>query len=538
MADHNKLSVTELLEMDNKSLVSIIVSLQGQVSEISGQLGLLIEQLAVANQRTFGRKSEKASDNDQLSFFDLGLNLFNEAEANSDDSNEPAITEVTISGHTRKVKTSRDDQLEGLPARVYNHVLSKEELATLFPDGYKELPEEIYKRLSIIPRTFLVDEHHVHVYASKKNDGTIIRADRPADLFRNSIATSSLVSAIITAKYSSHTPLERQSTAFKNDGIKLETNTLANWVILSSEYYLSLIYEALHKDLYRSNVIHADETPCRVVRDGRDTNSKSYMWVYHSGTHVSKHPVVIYDYQQTRHHYHPKEFLKDYSGVLVTDGYQAYQALARKRDDLQVAGCWVHAKRKFAELVKATPSNPDLGSTVAAEASSKISNIFHQDNKLDSLSKKDREKQRLIVVKPWVDDFFAWAKEQLLHVPAGGITFKGLMYCINQEQFLRVFLKDGNVPMDNNLAERAIRPFTLGRKNWTIIDSLQGAKASAMIYSIVETAKANNLRIYDYIELLLTELSKHQDDTNLDFIEDLLPWSESIQRQCHIKQKV
>ena len=538
MGEHNKLSVTELLEMDNKSLVSIIVSLQGQISEINGQLGLLIEQMAVANQRAFGRKSEKASDNDQLSFFDLEFNLFNEAEADSDDSREPDITEVTVSGHTRKVKTSREDQLEGLPARVYNHVLSKDELTALFPDGYKELPEEIYKRLSIIPRTFLVDEHHVHVYASKKNDGTIIRADRPADLFRNSIATPSLVSAIITAKYASHTPLERQSTAFKNDGIKLETNTLANWVILSSEYYLSLIYEALHKDLYRSKVIHADETPCRVVRDGRDTNSKSYMWVYHSGTHASKNPIVIYDYQQTRHHYHPEEFLKDYSGILVTDGYQAYHTLDKKRDDLQIAGCWVHAKRKFAELIKATSSNPGMDSTVAAQASSKISNIFHQDNKLDTLSKKERETQRLIVIKPLVDDFFAWAKEQLLHVPAGGITFKGLNYCINQEQFLRIFLKDGNVPMDNNLAERAIRPFTLGRKNWTIIDSLQGAKASAMIYSIVETAKANNLRVYDYVEHLLSELSKHQDDNNLNFIEDLLPWSESIQRQYHIKQKV
>ena len=179
-----------------------------------------------------------------------------------------------------------------------------------------------------------------------------------------------------------------------------------------------------------------------------------------------------------------------------------------------------------------------MDSTVAAQASSKISNIFHQDNKLDTLSKKERETQRLIVIKPLVDDFFAWAKEQLLHVPAGGITFKGLNYCINQEQFLRIFLKDGNVPMDNNLAERAIRPFTLGRKNWTIIDSLQGAKASAMIYSIVETAKANNLRVYDYVEHLLSELSKHQDDNNLNFIEDLLPWSESIQRQYHIKQKV
>ena len=172
---------------------------------------------------------------------------------------------------------------------------------------------------------------------------------------------------------------------------------LQTGLFLSSEYYLS-VYEALHKDLYRSNVIHADETPCRVVRDGRDTNSKRYMWVYHSGTHASKHPIVIYDYQQTRHYYHPKEFLNDYSGVLVADGYQA---LAKKRD---------------------------------------------------ALSKKDFEKQRLIVVKPLVDDFFLWVKEQLLPVPADGTTFKGLMYCINQEQFLHVFLKDGNVPMDNNLA--------------------------------------------------------------------------------------
>ena len=533
--DFSQLTPEQLNGMDKRALIGIITSLQGQLATISTQLNFLTEQIALMNQCSFGRKTEKLDQMDdmhQMSLFDV----FNEPEVFQDNSEEPEISEITVSSHTRKKKTKREDSLEGLPARIFEHRIGDDKLAELFPNGYKELPEEVYKRLSIIPQTLLVDEHHVHVYASKNNDGTIINAERPADLFRNSIATAPLVATLITGKYANHLPLERQSKAFKDNGVKLETNTIANWMIKASDLYLSILYDELHKHLFKSHVVHADETPFEVIKDGRKAGSNSYMWVYRNGECDSKHPVVIYDYQPTRRLDHPDDFLKDYTGVLVTDGYQVYHSLEKKRKALKVAGCWVHAKRKFAELVKAIDTGPS-DEIIAAEAVKRISELFHIDNLFSNLSSEERLKQRQTIIKPKVDDFFVWARTCMLKLPAGGTTYKGLQYCINQEQFLRVFLEDGDVPMHNNPAEQAIRPFTLGRKNWMNVYSINGAQASAVIYSIVETAKANNLRIYDYLEFLLSELSQHSGDTSLDFLKDLLPWNQTVQEKFHSLKK-
>ena len=181
---------------------------------------------------------------------------------------------------------------------------------------------EIYKRLSVIPETYMVDEHHVHIYASKKNDGRIVKAKRPKDMFRNCIATPSLISEIITSKFENHVPTDRQSKRFLENGIPLETNTLSGWLIKTSDIYLSILYDELKKALLGSKVIHADETPFNVIRDGRDPGTNSYMWVYRSGFCDISHPVVIYDYQESRRMDHPEEFLKLFSGVLVTDGYK------------------------------------------------------------------------------------------------------------------------------------------------------------------------------------------------------------------------
>ena len=233
MTDFSKLSKEELKKMDKNVLITIIGVLQSQLNAISSQLDFLTEQIALMNQRTFGRKTEQLDEMHQMTLFEV----FNEPEVLSDDSTEPEISEIIISSHTRKKKTTREENLEGLPARIFEHTLSDEELGERFPDGYKELPNEVYKRLSIIPQTFIVDEHHVHVYASKNNDGTIVRAPRPADVFRNSIATPSLVAAIITGKYANHLPLDRQSRCYKDNGVKLETNTLANWMMLASEQH-------------------------------------------------------------------------------------------------------------------------------------------------------------------------------------------------------------------------------------------------------------------------------------------------------------
>lgn len=548
-----QLSEEQLNILDKEALVIIVSSLQdqllsmqaqldtanAQLSDTNRQIELLTEQIRIMNQRHFGRRSESAlSEIDgQLTLFDS----FNEVEAlKKEELPEPEITEVVISSYRRsKAKGKRDADLNGLPARIIEHKLSEEELAQKFPEGYKELPEEVYKRLHIIPETFIVDEHHVHVYASKNNDGTILRAPRPADLFRNSIATPALVASIINGKYVNALPLERQSRAYKSNGISLATNTMANWVIKSAENYLSLVYDRLHELIYDSSVIHADETPVKVMRIDHtktENGKKTYMWVYRNRVLRGTHPIVLFDWQASRRSDHPREFLKDFSGTVVTDGYQVYHKLGREREDLKIAGCWIHARRPFADFIKSVGLTAAKG-TIAQEAYDKITEMLHIDNGFDDLSASDRKKQRQLILTEKVDAYFSWVKQKYDQVTHNGTIGKALAYSIHQEEYLRAFLSDGNIPMDNNYAEQAIRPFTIGRKNFVLIESANGAKASAMLYSLVETAKANGVNTYKYFELLLSEIPRHMEGKDLRFIDDLLPWSPRIQKECPSQYK-
>ena len=393
--------------------------------------------------------------------------------------------------------------------------LPDEELATLFPHGYNELPDEIYRRLHIIPETFIIDEHHVHVYAAKDNDGTIVKAPRSTDLFRNSIATPSLVASIINGKYNNALPLERQARAYRDNGINLATNTMANWVIKSADNYLSLVYDRLHQLIYDNHVIHVDETPVKVMRiDNNKVKNckKTYMWVYRNRPTDESHPIVLFDWQPSRKADHPREFLKSFSGAVITDGYLVYHKLGKEREDLTIGGCWIHARRPFAEFIKSLKSSAD--GTIAQEAYSMITEIMHIDNGFDDLPSCDRLKQRQLVLAKKIDAYFAWIKHKYTQVAHNSTIGKALAYSIHQEPYLRTFLNDGDIPMDNNYAEQAIRPFTIGRKNFILIESSNGARASAMLYSLVETAKANQLNVYQYFELLLTEIPKHMDDTS------------------------
>ena len=539
------LSEEQLNNLNKEALVIIAASLQDQMQSLHAQLDkanaqladtnrqieLLTEQIRIMNQRQFGRHSESGLMEGQLTLFDS----FNEAEATADAQlPDPDITEVVISSYRRKKSAGkREEDLEGLPARVFDHRIPDDELARLFPNGYKELPDEVYKRLHIIPETFIVDEHHVHVYASKDNDGTIVKAPRPVDLFRNSIATPSLVASILNGKYNNALPLERQSKAYKSNGINLSTNTMANWVIKSSGAYLSLLYERLHQLIYQNHVIHADETPVKVMRidNARIKNGKkTYMWVYRNRVTDHTHPIVLYDWQPSRRADHPREFLKDFSGIVITDGYQVYHKLGKEREDLSIGGCWIHARRPFAEFIKSIKESAD--GTIAQEAYTMITEMLHIDNDFDDLPSDDRLKQRQLILTEKVDAYFTWVKHKYTQVTNNSTIGKALAYSIHQEPYLRLFLTDGDVPMDNNSAEQAIRPFTIGRKNFVLIDSSNGARASAVIYSLVETAKANQLNVYQYFELLLTEIPKHMDDKNLSFLDDLLPWSPTVQEKC------
>ena len=375
-----------------------------------------------------------------------------------------------------------------------------------------------------------MEEHHVKVYAGKKTD-RIIKAPHPKSLLRGSLVSPSLEAAILNAKYVNAVPLYRQEQEFERYGLPISRQNMANWTIQCADRYLAVLYDYLHRKLYDYHVLQADETPVLVNKDGRNAGSKSYMWVYRTSQMYPNRQIVLYEYQRTRNAGHPREFLKGFNGICVTDGYQVYHTLEREREDLKIAGCWSHGRRRFDEAVKALPKAKQKES-LAYLALTMIQAIYREEKLLKDLSAEERKRRRDLSVRPLVEAYFVWLKENIHKVPQKGKTWEGFNYCLNQEKYLKVFLEDGEVPMHNNAAEQSIRGFCIGKKNWVMIDTIAGAKSSAIIYSIAETAKANHLKPYDYFEYLLTEIPKHMEDRDLSFCEDLLPWSPSLPDNC------
>lgn len=528
----------ELNSFSRETLMAVILSMQDQISQLNANMERLIEQIADANSKRYGRSSEKLETISGQMELEL---IFNEAEALTETLYvvEP-VEEDVIQPRHRKSKGKREADLKDLPVEVISHTLSEERLQDVFgTDGWKQLPDEIYKRVRVQPAVYTVEEHHVAVYAGKDNQ-TIIKVDRPKDLLRNSLLTPSLAASIMNAKYVNGLPLYRISQEFLRNDIHISRQVMANWMIQCADRYLGILYDRLHKEMYRFHVLQADETPVMVTKDGRPANSKSYMWIYRTGKSYTDTPVILYEYQRTRKSDHPEEFLKDFKGIMVCDGYSAYRKLDRKNPDIIFAGCWSHARRRFTEALKALPKTAQKNAkeTVDYEAVSRIAAIYHLDNQMEGQPAKVRKMYRQANIRPLVEAFFAWAKEiQSKNQLSRGKTLDGINYCINQEASLKAFLEDGDIPMDNNATESALRSFCLHKHTWKLIDSLDGANASAIIYSITETAKANNLNPFRYLEYVLTVLKDHQDDRDYGFIDDILPWSEKLPEICRNKAK-
>ena len=529
-----KYTEEQLNSVDKSFLIQLLLQQQEQLEAITKELHasnekiqLLMEQVILGKQNRFGRSSEKMEDTSQICFREIDgtIIFFNEAEAICDlNAAEPEDLELK-SPKQPKRKGKKEADLSGLPVRRIDHYLSEEELEAEFGvRGWKQLPDAISRKYHFVPAKVEVEEHHIGVYASK-TDEHMVKADHPKALLHGSLVSPSLGAAIINGKYVNAVPLYRLEQEFQRYDLQITRQNMANWCIRLAEEYLSILYDYLHKELYFYHVIQADETPVLVNHDGRGAGSKSWMWVYRSGHLYQKQQIVLYEYQQTRNASHPREFLKGYDGICVTDGYQVYHTLEKELEELTIAGCWVHCRRRFDEALKLIPKSYQKESN-AFLLMKQIQAIYREEGKLNDLSSDERLKQRQAVIKPLVDAFFAYLKT--INVSKKDKFGDAVGYALNQEKYLRVFLTDGDVPIDNNASERAIRGFCIGKKNWQMIDTIHGAKSSAIIYSIVETAKANNLKPFDYVQHLLEEISKHMNDKDCSFLEDLLPWSEKL----------
>ena len=519
---------------------------QDRLDKLEHDYENLIEQIRLANQQRFGRHTEKLDEiAGQLSFF-------NEAEANCvEDAPEPTIEE-TICLELKPVRRSKkkgqkEEDLKAFPQEEIPHDVPEEELIKTFGESnYKSMPDEVYWQLRFEPAKWIAEKHIVKVYVGTDglHQDEFLRGDHPSTLFRGSIATPSLEAAIINAKYVNSNPLDRIARDFQTNGLQLSKQTMSNWTIWTAERYFQPVYDWMKKRQLEAHVNQCDETTVEVIHDGRPAGSKSYMWVHLTGELSPGPKIVVYEYQKTRHSSHPKEYYKDFKGILMTDGLEQYHKLARELGGVTNANCMAHARRHFANAIKAIGKGNEkaIKSSIAYKALVRIGAIYNLEGALKELTAEERLKERQASIKPLVEEYFAWVREICSDqtVLPKGETAKGLKYSLNQEEYLKVFLTDGEVPIDDSASERALRNFTVGRKNWVAINTVRGAQASAVIYSITETARANNLNVYYYIRYLLTELMKRKDKNgNIDetMLESIMPWSKELPAECYSKRR-
>ena len=510
-----------------EKLTSEIETLKADKANLEALVKYYEEQLRLSKHRQFGVSSEQtqADGCEQLS-------MFNEAEQLSDQSKDESILEQ-IAAHTRcKTLGKREQDLSKLPAEQVIHELPENERICLACGKPLHIcGHDILRReLIIIPAQVKVLEHVQTVYACRNCDKTALetpmkKAAVPAPVIRGSgLASPSLLAHIIHQKYVLALPLHRQEQEWQRMGINLSRQTMANWVIYAYEKHLRQFVGCLQKELLKNEVLHADETTVQVLReDGKPAQSKSYMWLYRTSGDAKK-PVVLYDYKDSRSAAHPAKFLKGFSGFLHTDGYAAYHSLP----GVTVVGCWAHMRRKFDEVLKSLPpeKRKSSGSQMGLEYCNRL---FSLEREYEKLTPDERQEQRCKESKPIAEAFFAWAlatQPRTLPKMAFG---KAISYALSQKQRLMNVYLDGRLELSNNRAENSIRPFTVGRKNWLFCNTPAGADASAAYYSLIETAKANGIDPFAYMEFLFQHIPQLSSGASL---ENCLPWSEAALQFC------
>ena len=423
-----KYTEEQLNKLDKELLVQLFLGLQDQMEGLTKQtqalndkMQLVMEQLVLSKKSRFGRSSEKMAGPGQIRFMEVDgeIVFFNEAEAVCDlDAPEPDSLEPQ-QPKKKKQAGKREADLAGLPVRRIDHYLSEKELAAEFGEkGWKQLPDAISRCYRFVPAKVELEEHHIGVYSSKTDD-RMVKAPHPKKLLPGSLVSPSLAAAVLNGKYVNAVPLYRLEKEFERYGLAITRQNMANWAIRLGESCFGPLYDYLHTLLYRYPVIQADETPVLVNKDGRPAGSKSWMWVYRSGCLYQKEQVILYEYQKTRNASHPRKFLKDYNGICVTDGYQVYHTLEKEKEDLKIAGCWVHCRRKFAEALEVIPKELRKQSVLDL-LMSQIRAIYREEGKLSALSADERAEKRQLVVKPLVDAFFAYVKQNSGRVSKSG----------------------------------------------------------------------------------------------------------------------
>ena len=508
------------------ALMEQISTLQATVERLTAIIDEKNQIILNQNRARFGQRSEKRTYllcDGQLSFFEqVGDGITQKVP----DEAETQQKMVCVAAHTRKPKRTMEELCANIPEEEVLVDLPEREKYTADGRPMKcigtddvriELvrePSRVYKRV-----------YRCKVYADPRAEAETGKADIrrphvPAPLLPGSYASASVVTDIIVKKYVDALPLYRQEQMWKRLGVDLKRNTMANWVIQTAGTYLKPFSDAFQQELLRQAAIHADETVVQVNKEpGRDATAESRIWAYASSRRAERQ-IRYFRYEESRKGACAEKVLGCYSGVVVSDGYSGYNLLGKATR----AGCWAHARRKW---VEAMPEGATKENVLAAKGLAYCSRLFEIEQKLEKLTDKERLEQRRLLSKPIVDEYYAWL--QTIFNPAGKLK-KAIVYSLNQKEYLCAFLNHGEIEISNNQVENAIRPIVVGRKNWLFCDTQAGANASVLIFTLLETAKANGLNPEAYLNHLLSVLPERFAADPKASVDDLMPWADEMQK--------
>lgn len=536
MDSSDQKELIQLLKETNEFLRKQNEEQQKQIQELTQSIVNLNETVNYLKKKIFGASSEKTKN---IETVEGQQNFFNEIEAHVDPSAlEPCIETILVATHkkSRKKKATREELLAKLPiVEVLCQLASEDKFCSYCNTemtllGKKFVREELRITPAKVERIHYMQETMICPQCKEDDEPVIVTSKAPEPLIKHSLASPSTVAHVMYQKFVNAMPLYRQSKDWEQMGVKLPRATLANWVNKCGIDYLQPIYDHLHTILRKREFINADETPCQVLKeDGKAATSKSYMWLYATGNDGLP-PMRLYEYQPGRSGEYPVTFLGEFSGYLCCDGYAGYNHL----ENVTRCGCLAHMRRYWHEAIPATrlsKKSTKLPPIPAEIGLAYCNKLFELEREYIELDPEQRKQRRLETEVPVWKAYWTWLETVS---PTGGSRLaKAVTYATNQKPYMENYLLDGRCSVSNNLAENIARPYAVGRKNFLFHDTVKGAQASAIIYSLIETAKANNLNILKYLEMILTFMPAAKG--NVKITEMLLPWSDQTRERCKLK---
>jgi len=492
----------------------------------------IAEQDQLKTKTLFGRGTEKLSD---ILHAPLEKEEFDEEQEETEPSPQPCRKTALARDcgsrkkHGRKHAGRREEDLSRLP-RKQKFILDIKELDQKYGEGNWRIvhrhttvefnPAATYALDTFTPVVSVGLEHELHTVPG--TDG----------LLRGSLASPSLAAQNCYQKFFLALPLYRQEQSFADFGLTLSRQTMSNWVLRFAFEYFGPVYDHLKDQLLSVSYHQCDETPLQVLRDGRPAGAKSYMWVHITGELLNAPPIILFCYELTRGTDHLRKFYQDFRGFITCDAYCSYQVLEKEKQEvITVCGCMMHLRRRFADSLalidKAGLSEDEIGQLPEAQALVLIGKIYDADEALKNLSAEERRIRRETAVRPLVEEYYAFTESIDSKDPLVSNRLKdALNYSQNQKEYLCRFLEDGNIPIDDGATERHIRAFAVGRNNFLFCNTVDGAEAMGILYSIVETARANKVNVYYYLRYILERMPRHMEDTDRGFLASMMPWSE------------